>query len=192
MAKNRKVDALGIGASIATIAGLFLTIYSMVFPNQLNELTGRLLGPSNADGKIRAEFVAGQLNLFLITIVISSIAIGVGMAGLWNRFSSVKASAIAAGREAQSWYLAFFPLLALLCILLGIYLPKAIFVPTNPVELQRQFPLAAWALRSTLGGLLLGFCMSVGSAVVAWVIYAIGILLRNRKGKQYLRIMENS
>jgi hypothetical protein len=181
---------LGIASSIATILGLLLTIYSMAFPNQLNEMTGRFLGPTEADGKIRAEFVAGQLTLFLITLGISSVAIGLGIAGLWNWLSALKASAIAAGRDMRNWYWTFI-VFAFLCISLGIYLPKAIFVPTNPLELQRQFPPAAWALRSPLGGMLLGLGMIVASALVAWAIYGIGLFLRNLKGKQYQRIMEN-
>lgn len=192
MAKNRKIDVvLGIAASIATILGFALTAYSMFFPNQLNDITGRFLGQIDADGKIRAEFVAGQLTLFFWTGLVTSLLLGLGMAGLWNWLAAATARAIAAGREVRNGY-GLFLVFATLCILLGVYLPQAIFVPTNPLELQRQFPPAAWALRSPLGGVLVGSIMLAISLAVAWILFQIGSFMRRQKGKQYLRIMENS
>jgi len=193
VAKNRKADvALDSMAAVATILGVVLSIYSMVRPSQINDFTGRILGQVELGGPIRAEFVSGQKWLFIATWVIISLSIGLGGAGLWNRIESLKARDIAAGRETRMWHNFLLPLLAIPCVSLGVTLPKAIFLPTNTTELARQFAPGAWALRSTLGGIVLGLCILATTALVAFGVYRTVLLVRSLRGKQYQRIMANS
>ncbi|MFY9824246.1 MAG: hypothetical protein WAM82_22920 [Thermoanaerobaculia bacterium] len=195
MANQRKLDAVfNVAASIATILSVMFSIYTTLLPNQVNAITGRFLGPidTSSSGLIRPEFVASQKWLFLSVWALISLFMGMGLAGWYRWTSAMNARAIAADRESKSWFNALFLLFAVACILSGIGLPRAIFQPTNEVELAKQFLPAAWALRSWLGGLVLGLFILLTSLLAAFLFFWVGVTLpRSVTAKKFQRIMEN-
>ena len=117
MANTRKLDAaFGLLALVATILTFILSVYSMFLPAQLNDVTGRLLGPLEVSGRIRAEFVASQKVLFLSAWAIISLFVGLGIAGRYRWITAINARDIAADREPKFWLNSFFLRFALTCI----------------------------------------------------------------------------
>jgi hypothetical protein len=193
MNKMHKRDlALNISALAATIASCAFAILSWASPESLNRVTSGVLGPVEADGPIRAEYVSGQVWLFLAACLIAVVTVGLAWAGFSNLCAALKASAIAAGRETKSWtvWLVIVPIA--IPLTLGLALPRAIFRPTSLVNLQEQFPPGAWALNSYLGGLFLGVALLVLCWGLSRLILWLGELLRSVRRRQYQRIMENS
>ncbi len=127
-----------------------------------------------------------QVQIFLYASGLVVLLAGAGLGAAYHWSSATSAGSVAAGRGKIIWLkfaLASFP--AVLTILLGIYLPRAVFQPTNEEELSRQFFLGAWALRSILGGMVLGVTYLVVACILAYLGIALFVQLRRsiRLGK---------
>lgn len=186
---------LGLAASTATILTLLLTLAVIFFPEKLNEMTSTFTGPPErtSAGTLRGTYVESQVQIFLYASGLVVLLAGAGLGAAYHWSSAASAGSVAAGRGKIGWLkfaLASFP--AMLTILLGIYLPRAVFQPTNEEELSRQFFLGAWALRSLLGGLVLGVTYLLVACILAYIGLVLFVQLRRSlKLRKFHRQLES-
>jgi len=184
-------QVLGFSASVSTTLTFLLTVYAAFFNSQLGATASRVTGP--IPEVIRAEYVASQVHVFYVTAAIIVFLISLGVAGIYFKTSAISARSIAVGHGDRGTlkFLSVCP--ALFCILLGIYLPRAIFQVTNPDELSRQMALLGWATRSPVGGTVLGLIMAAAAMILAWGVFAVAVLWpRHQIAKKYERLLETA
>jgi hypothetical protein len=170
-------------AAVATVLMLILTILSTFFPDKIAEMTTSFTGPAAAArtpaGTLRAGYVSSQVAVFLYVSGIVVLLSGALMSAAHHWSSGASARSIALGRGSVRWLkFVLIACPALLTVVLGIYLPRAIFQPTNEEELGRQFFFGAWALRSLLGGFVLGLTYLLIAGLLAYLGYVLFIQIR--------------
>jgi hypothetical protein len=169
---------LGTVAAVATILSLLLTVATIFFPNWINDVTTGIAGTVQRTGvgTVRADYVGNQVRVFLYVsaLVVFLGGAGIGTAYFWSSVQS--AASVAAGRGKVRWLkFVLVPLPVILLVFLAIYLPRAVFDPTNEEELGRQLFLAAWSLRSVLGGLVLGLTYTALAGIIAYLGFLLSI-----------------
>lgn len=179
MAKGPSIHAVigSVGAVASTLA-LGVTVWATFFPNSLNNTTSQLIGQEsrNAAGLLRPVYVSSQVTVFYVAVLFLIVLIGVALAASYYFGARRSAQSIAAGEGSKGWLQWLLPLpFILVCLLLGIFLPRAIFQPTDLDELGRQLFLAAWAVRSWLGGIVLGILLLVCALAVSYVAYLTAV-----------------
>jgi hypothetical protein len=185
---------LGIAAAIATILTLFLTVYTMFFPERINDVTSAITGVAERTpaGTIRAEYVGSQIQVFLYASLVGILLAAAGLGTAYHWSSAQSAGSVARGRGKIRWLkivLVSFP--AVLVLLFAVYLPRAVFQPTNEEELGRQFFLGAWAVRSLLGGLVLGVTYVLAACLIAYLGFVLFVQVpRSLKLSRYQRQLE--
>jgi len=183
---------LGIAAAIATI---LLTVYTIFFPQTVNDVTSAITGAPERTpaGTIRADYVSSQVRVFYLasSLVILLVAAGGGTAFHWS--SGQSAGSIARGRGKIRWLkFVLISVPAVLAVAVAVYLPRAVFQPTNEQVLGQQFPFIALALRSWLGGLLLGVVYVLLAALVAYLGWFLFVNVpRSLRFSRYQRQFEN-
>lgn len=184
-------QVLGLSAYTSTTLTGLLTVYATFFTDQLGATASRVTGP--IPEVIRGEYVAGQVRVFYIAAAIIVLLVSLGVAGIyfWACASSARSIAVGRGDKGMLKFLCLLP--TIFCILLGIYLPKAIFQVTNPEELARLMPWLGWATRSPIGGVVLGLAMSAAALILAYGVFALAVTWpRHHTAKRYERLLETT
>lgn len=182
MAALRKAQHyLGLAAAVATILALLVTVLATFFPGWINDVTSSLAGPIDRTptGTVRPDYVTNQIHVFFYAsaLVVLITAFIMGTAYHWS--SAASAGSVAAGRGKVRWLkYATISCPVVLALIMGIYLPRAVFQPTNEEELARQFFFGAWALRSVLGGVVMGLFYVLFAGLVAFAGFFLLVQLR--------------
>lgn len=195
--KLKLAGSLGIIAAIATILGFMLSLLTTFFPQVVREAASEITGPLlvSSSGRIRAEFVSSQVEVFIYAAVLVVALGGVAMAGFYYWSGAASARSIVSGKDGWSGWARLSLLLvpALFVVLCGMFLPRQIFQPTDEVELGRQFGLLAWAVRSYLGGFVLGIGLLLFSGLTALGAYIVAVVLpRQIQSGRYQRALEKA
>jgi len=96
---------LGIVAAIATILSLLLTVFTVFFPDRVNDLTSTITGPPERTPArtIRADYVSSQVRVFLYASLVGILLAGAGLGTAYHWSSAQSAGSVARGRGKIRW-----------------------------------------------------------------------------------------
>jgi hypothetical protein len=175
MAKTQTINVLSTIAVIGTILVSIITVVSAFFPQLITKSATQSIDIAQYttdSGEIRPAVVSAQTNVFLIASAVLIMLVGLSFTGFYYLRTMVDAKSAATGTRNSKWHIYLLSILIFIfCLSLGLSLPRAIYYPTNLRELTIEFGLAAWAVKSNVGGIVLGvifFAISIILAISAY------------------------
>lgn len=168
---------LPLGAALSNLAAVALPILTWLFPGQVSQ-------PFDFGSTVGAAYVETQLFWFWIMSLVVVTLAGVAMATTWAAGERSKAGAVIAKSQPSRWPLIVLALPILSNLAVGLALPRAIFVPTDPDELARQAPLVAAAMNGLVGASILGLILSALTSVIALCCYGAWRLHLKRRARR--------